>query len=117
MNDEEQKRIFSRNLRRYVDSSGKQQKDICKQLGINPTTFNMWIKGNTIPNVSKIQMLADYFHIGKSDLVDDKSDAPEYDPRIMELIDIFSKVDDASKDVIMATARAIYSNMKKESND
>ena len=70
MTDEEQKRIFANNLNRYISLNQKQQIDVAKDLGINPTTFNMWCKGNSMPNVGKIQRLADYFGIGKSDLTD-----------------------------------------------
>ena len=44
MTDEEQKRIFSNNLNRYIPLNQKQQIDVAKDLGINPTTFNMCIK-------------------------------------------------------------------------
>ena len=40
MTDEEQKKIFSLNLNRYINSSGKLQKEIATELGYSPTTFN-----------------------------------------------------------------------------
>ena len=40
MTDEEQKRIFSKNLGYYISNSGKQQKEVAADLGISPTTFN-----------------------------------------------------------------------------
>ena len=73
MTDEEQKKIFSLNLNRYINSSGKLQKEIATELGYSPTTFNTWCVGKIIPSTGKIQRIADYFHIGKSDLLDDKS--------------------------------------------
>lgn len=72
MTDEEQKRIFAKNLNNYMLLNKKQQIDVAKDLDINPTTLNMWCKGNSMPNVGKIQKLADYFRIGKSDLTDEK---------------------------------------------
>lgn len=72
MTDEEQKKIFAKNLNKYMAINQKQQIDVAKDLGINPTTLNMWCKGNSMPNVGKIQKLADYFRIGKSDLTDEK---------------------------------------------
>lgn len=73
MTDDEQKRIFSRNLNFYIAQSGKQQKEIAKDLGYSPTTFNTWCVGKIVPSAGKIQKIADYFNIGKSDLLDDKS--------------------------------------------
>lgn len=73
MTEEEQKKIFSKNINYYINQSGKQQKEIAKDLGYNSTTFNTWCVGKIIPSTGKIQKIADYFGIGKSDLLDDKS--------------------------------------------
>jgi len=73
MTDAEQKIIFSKNIKYYKSQSGKQQKEIAKDLGYSPTTFNTWCVGKIIPSAGKIQRIADYFGIGKSDLLDDKS--------------------------------------------
>ena len=73
MTDDEQKRIFTKNINHYISLSGKQQKEVAKELGYSPTTFNTWCVGKIIPSAGKIQRIADYFKIGKSDLLDDKS--------------------------------------------
>lgn len=73
MSDEEQKKIFSKNINYYIAQSGKQQKEIAKDLGYSPTTFNTWCVGKIIPSAGKVQKIADYFGIGKSDLLDDKT--------------------------------------------
>ena len=72
MTDEEQKRVFAKNLNKYIALNNKQQIDVAKDLGINPTTLNMWCKGNSMPSTGKIRKLADYFRIGMSDLTDEK---------------------------------------------
>lgn len=73
MTNEEQRRIFARNLNFYIAANNQTQKEFAFNIGENPTTVNMWCKGKSIPPVSKIQKIADYFKIGKSDLTDDKS--------------------------------------------
>lgn len=73
MTDAEQRTIFSKNLSDYVYKSGKQQKDIAKELGFNQKTFNGWCNGLSMPTMGKVQAIADYFGIGKTDLLDDKS--------------------------------------------
>lgn len=73
MTEEEQRKIFSKNLNYYISNSGKQQKEIAADLGISPTTFNTWCVGKIMPRMGKVQAIADYFNIGKSDLIDDKS--------------------------------------------
>lgn len=74
LEDSEQRRIFSENLRKYIGRSGKTQKDIAIDLDVNPPTFSMWVKGKAMPSVSVIRKIADYFGVGITDLVDDKAD-------------------------------------------
>lgn len=49
MTDEQQKKIFSKNLRYYVQLSGKQQKEIAEALNVNQKTFNGWCTGLSMP--------------------------------------------------------------------
>lgn len=70
IDDNEQKRIFSDNLTRYIIMTGKEQKDIAIELDVNPPTFNQWVNGKAIPSVSTLKRLAAYFHITLSELVD-----------------------------------------------
>lgn len=72
MTDEEQKKIFSKNLNHYIEKSQKTQKEIAVAIAVSPQTFNTWCQGIAIPRMGKVQRLADYFNIGKSDLIDDK---------------------------------------------
>lgn len=72
MADEEQKKIFSRNLNHYVSLSNKTQKEIADSIDVSPQTFNTWCQGIAIPRMGKVQRLADYFNVGKSDLIDNK---------------------------------------------
>jgi len=72
ISEEEQREIFSENLVRYVKRSGKQQKDIAADLGFNQKTFNGWCNRLSMPTMGKVQAIADYFGIGKSDLLDRK---------------------------------------------
>ena len=107
MTDEEQKRIFANNLKRYISLNQKQQIDVAKDLGINPTTFNMWCKGNSMPSTGKIRKLADYFRIGMSDLTDEKHKENidvEYSDITMEI----GISDDRFKKIIMSRSYSIY---------
>lgn len=73
MTEQEQKAIFAKNLNHYIYKSGKQQKEIAKALGFSVTTFNTWCRGKILPGMGKIQKIADYFGIEKTDLIDDKT--------------------------------------------
>lgn len=66
------KEIMARNLRYYVELSGKTQKDLADLLGVSTSTFNDWMNAKKYPRIDKIEMLANYFGILKSDLIEDK---------------------------------------------
>lgn len=80
MPDTEQQRIFTKNLNRYIDETNKTQAEIAASIGVSAQTFNTWVKGIAIPRMGKIQKLADYFHINKSDLIDDIAGDPATPP-------------------------------------
>ena len=73
MSDEKQKKIFSKNLTYYLEKYGKSQKEVADAIGVIPQTFNTWCNGQSIPRMGSVQALADYFGIGKSDLIEEKS--------------------------------------------
>ena len=72
MTEVEQKKIFAKNLNRYIAKSNKTQKEIADSIGVSPQTFNTWCQGIALPRMGKVQALADYFSIGKTDLIDEK---------------------------------------------
>ncbi|MCI6121727.1 MAG: helix-turn-helix domain-containing protein [Lachnospiraceae bacterium] len=77
MSDELQKQIFAKNLKRLMDISGKNQMDLMNDLNLSSSTVSSWCTGQKFPRMGKIQMLADYFNVMKSDLIEDKSEPPE----------------------------------------
>lgn len=68
MNDKE---IFAKNLKMYMDINGKDRNDMCNALGFNYFTFTDWIKARKMPRMDKVQKLADYFGIKKADLIEE----------------------------------------------
>lgn len=66
------KEIMSRNIQYYMDANRKTRRDLCEALGVKYTTLTDWINGNTYPRIDKIELMANYFGISKSDLVEDR---------------------------------------------
>lgn len=66
------KNIFAANLRRYMELNDKSRKDVCNDLGFNYNTYTDWVKGKKYPRMYKVEMLANYFGILKSDLIEEK---------------------------------------------
>ena len=73
MSDLGNKEIFAKNLKYYMELNKKDRLDVCRDLEIPYTTFAEWYNANIYPRIDKIQLLANYFDIKKSDLVEDKS--------------------------------------------
>lgn len=73
MGDLGNKKIFSKNLRHYMKLNHKDRNNICHDLGFKYSTVTDWINGNIYPRIDKIEMLANYFYVEKSDLIEDHS--------------------------------------------
>jgi len=64
--------IFARNLNAVMNRRGVNQADIAKRFGFPKTTVSSWCTGDKMPRMDKIEALASYFGILKSDLIEDK---------------------------------------------
>lgn len=67
-----QKIIFAKNLNHYMKISNITQSDIVDNLNLTASTVSDWCNAKKYPRVDKIQLLADYFGILKSDLTEEK---------------------------------------------
>ena len=76
MVDDQYKRIFSKNLRFYMAQNNKEQIDLINDLGFNKSAVSTWCNGTRLPRMDKVDALAKYFGINRSDLIEEKEDAP-----------------------------------------
>ena len=77
-------------------------------LGLKYTTFTDWVKGNTYPRIDKIELLANYFGVPKSELVEKYTDGYYTDTEAAEFAEylrtrpgarmLFSAAKDISKE-------------------
>ena len=68
------KQTMAKNLSYYVERSGKSKRELAEITGVAPSTFNEWTKGNKYPRIDKIEKLANYFGILKSDLIEERTE-------------------------------------------
>lgn len=66
------KKIFAENLSYYMHLHGKTRNDLCKDLNLKYTTVTGWVTGEKYPRIDKIELLAGYFGIQKSDLIEER---------------------------------------------
>ena len=105
------KETFAKNLSYYLSRCGKDQKEVAEAVGVAPSTFNEWVKAKKYPRIDKIEILANFFGILKSDLIEDKEEknAPK-EPALSEgekmLIDLFRRVPEDQQQLVLQMIRA-----------
>lgn len=68
------KEVFAKNLNYYMAKTNKNQKEMAAIVGVSAPTFNEWMRGKKFPRIDKIEKLAQYFGILKSDLIEEKTE-------------------------------------------
>jgi len=68
------KETMAKNLHYYLERSGRTQKEIAEIVGASTSAVNDWMKGKAYPRIDKLEMLANFFGILKSDLIEEKSE-------------------------------------------
>lgn len=66
------KSIFANNLTYYMKINNIDRYKLCDDLGFNYSTVSGWLQCKKYPRIDKIEMIANYFHIKKSDLIEKK---------------------------------------------
>lgn len=70
------KEIFANNLKKYMAKYGVDRNKLCADLNFKYMTVSDWVNAKTYPRIDKIEMLASYFNIKKSDLVEESTPTP-----------------------------------------
>lgn len=73
------KEIMAENLKYELDKRGMTVANLADSLNLSYSTVRDWLKANTYPRIDKIEMMANFFNISKSDLVEKKPDLSEDD--------------------------------------
>ena len=67
------KETMSKNLKYYIAKSGMDRKTLAQIWGFPYSTVTEWINGNKYPRIDRIEVMADYFGILKSDLIEERT--------------------------------------------
>lgn len=70
MNNDKNKKIMAQNINYFLQRKGLNVKDFAKQLATPYTTVLDWVNANSYPRINKIEKMANYFGVDKSDLVE-----------------------------------------------
>lgn len=129
MQTEENKKIMANNIKRYMEQKGVTNQQLCEDLGFKYTTFLDWVKAVTYPRIGKIEAMADYFGILKSDLIEEKvedaiNDRPEemaelhfemiMDEDLNDIFKYFKDLDDKERQLVKDLVRSMAERKKEE---
>ncbi|CMY94387.1 XRE family transcriptional regulator [Streptococcus pneumoniae] len=67
------KQIMADNIKRLLSAKGLNPRQLAIALDFKYTTVNDWVNAKTYPRIDKIEMLANFFNVSKSDLVENKN--------------------------------------------
>ena len=67
------KETMSKNLKYYIAKSGMDRKTLAQIWGFPYSTVTEWINGNKYPRIDRIEVMAEYFGILKSDLIEERT--------------------------------------------
>lgn len=68
------KEVLAKNLKYYIEKSGKDRKELAEIWGFPYSTVTEWINGKKYPRIDRIEIMADYFGILKSDLIEERTE-------------------------------------------
>lgn len=71
MSEDESRKIFSKNLRYFMNLNNVTQNDLMNDLDLPSATVSSWVNGVRLPRMEKIQMLSNYFGINAASLIND----------------------------------------------
>lgn len=95
------KHIFAANLNKYMKLNNKSRREVCAALGVSYYTFSDWCTGKKYPRMDKVEMLANYFGILKSDLIEEKlTEEKEKDNDLLADIVVRMRTDQNFREVV-----------------
>lgn len=115
MSDFGNKKIFSENLKYYMTLNNKDRSKLRDDLKINYSTIRDWTNGRAYPRIDKIEMLANYFGIQKSDLIEKKDNVVttiEKDVKLTEQITNLAK-NEIEKELLIKITMLSNENQNK----
>lgn len=104
------KAVMAENLQYYLSRSGKSQKELAEIIGVSTSALNNWILGLKYPRIDKIELMANYFGIKKSDLIEDRKEKSAdngLSENVKKLMDFVETVPEEKADLALRVLKSI----------
>ena len=116
------KNIFATNLNNLMRIKHKSRKELSEALGISYFTITAWVNGTKYPRMDKVEMLANYFGVLKSDLIEEKtppidlqmfaSEQPSLTEGEEALLELFRSVPEDQQKMVLDIIRVALNRQK-----
>lgn len=101
MRDLGNKVIMARNIKRLMAEKNVSAKEMSKTLHFPYTTLLSWMKAENYPRIDKIEAMADYFGVLKSELIEEKlTPEKEKDNDLLAEIIVRMRMDEGFRDAV-----------------
>jgi len=101
------KETMAKNLKYYIAKSGKDRRELSQIWGFPYSTVTEWINGKKYPRIDRIEVMAEYFGILKSDLIEERTEEHrEMQRKNDTLSDIVIRMQ--TDDVFMSAVESLY---------
>lgn len=105
------KNVFANNLKKQMELKGVSRKDLSEALGISYFTITAWVNSTKYPRMDKVEMLANYFGIQKSDLIEEQQEKEAPDQiKLTEgeqaLLELFRLIPEQNQAMVLEMIRA-----------
>lgn len=101
------KETMANNLNRLLYSKRLNPHQFADIMGFKYTTVMNWIKANSYPRIDKIELMARYFNVDKSDLVEEYNPIKEKQSSTKSILDrVFAKLNAERQEKVVSYAEA-----------
>lgn len=103
-------KIFSENLKRYMQLRNVTQEELAEHLGISRQAISLWLRGEGNPRMNKISAICSYLNISRADLLLENSNV---ELPSGELESRFNKLSEYDQKTILAMIERFEKENKK----
>lgn len=116
------KHIMADNIAYYMSVKGVDRNQLCDDLNFKYSTVSEWLAAKKYPRIDKIEIMAEYFGITKSDLIEERNQPNEPTPEITDSQLKFAlfgdaEIDDDVLDDVKRLAKLHAEMRKQEKNE
>lgn len=73
MTEPKNKKILAENLKKYMEQNNIDRRQLCEDLDFKYSTLSEWLNAKKYPRIDSIEIIAHYFGISISDIIEDKT--------------------------------------------